>query len=148
MTEPAATPKTSATDLADTLGISERTVRHLRRKGVLDPASGPAEAARAYAAYRATLTPQSATKAAGERLKAAQADLAELKLAEARRELVPAAAVEARWANILQQVKAEVLGIVARVQADLPHLTPFDVQTMDKHVRRSLQTLGGCDGST
>jgi phage terminase Nu1 subunit (DNA packaging protein) len=62
------------------------------------------------------------TGAAGE-----QANLAEIKVAKLRGELVEAAAVEAEWANVLRTIRAGVLSAPSRVAAQLPHLTKHDV---------------------
>jgi phage terminase Nu1 subunit (DNA packaging protein) len=77
-----------------------------------------------------------------ERLTAAQADLAELKLQESRAALLPASTVEQEWAGILRDVRAGCLAITARVQQQLPHLTAHDAATLDSEIRTALSQLG------
>jgi phage terminase Nu1 subunit (DNA packaging protein) len=52
-----------------------------------------------------------------DRLLIAQARLAEIKCAEAEKELVPASQVQTTWDSILRTLRASFLGIPARVQA-------------------------------
>jgi phage terminase Nu1 subunit (DNA packaging protein) len=72
------------------------------------------------------------------RLASAQADLAELKAAEKRGELLAAAEVERTWGGILRTVGASMLAIPSRVGARLPHLTAGDVDEIDREVRAVL----------
>ena len=78
-----------------------------------------------------------ATKQRG-RLAAAQANLAEIKAAKLRGELVEAAAVEAEWSGVLRSVRAGMLAVPSRVAARLPHLTKHDVAEIDTEVRAAL----------
>lgn len=77
------------------------------------------------------------------RLAAAQADLAELKAARMRGELVEAVAVEAEWSGILRTVRAAMLAVPSRVAARLPHLSKHDVAEIDAEVRAALGEIGG-----
>src|SRR5438046_2508303 len=77
------------------------------------------------------------------RLAAAQANLAELKAAKMRGELVEAAAVEAEWSGVLRTVRAAVLAVPSRVAARLPHLSKHDVAEMDAEIRAALGDIGG-----
>jgi hypothetical protein len=63
-----------------------------------------------------------ATKQRG-RLAAAQADVAEIKAAKMRGELVAAAEVESEWSGVLRTVRAGMLAVPSRVSQRLPHLT-------------------------
>lgn len=78
------------------------------------------------------------------RLAAAQADLAELKAARMRGELVEAGAVEAEWSGILRTVRAAMLAVSSRVAARLPHLSRMDVAEIDAEIRAALTDLGDC----
>lgn len=77
------------------------------------------------------------------RLAAAQADLAELKAARLRGELVEASAVEAEWSAILRTVRAGMLAVPSRVAARLPHLSRADVAEIDAEIRAALVEIGG-----
>lgn len=76
------------------------------------------------------------------RLAAAQADLAELKAARLRGELVEAGAVEAEWSGILRTVRAGMLAVPSRVAAQLPHLSRTDIAAIDAEIRAALTDLG------
>jgi phage terminase Nu1 subunit (DNA packaging protein) len=82
-----------------------------------------------------------ATKQRG-RLAAAQADLAELKAAQMRGELVEAKAVETEWASVLCTVRAGMLAVPSRVAARLPHLSKHDLAEIDAEVRAVLGEIG------
>jgi phage terminase Nu1 subunit (DNA packaging protein) len=77
------------------------------------------------------------------RLAAAQANLAELKAAKLRGELVEAAAVEAEWSGVLRTVRAGMLAVPSRVAARLPHLSKYDVAEVDAEIRAVLAEIGG-----
>lgn len=78
---------------------------------------------------------------ATQRLKAAQADLAELKFKEAARELVPARDVEARLVSVFTSCKTRLLAIPSRARQALPHLTNADVASIETLVREALEEL-------
>lgn len=78
---------------------------------------------------------------ATQRLKAAQADLAELKFKEAARELVPARDVEARLVSVFTSCKTRLLAIPSRARQALPHLTNADVASLETLVREALEEL-------
>jgi terminase small subunit / prophage DNA-packing protein len=74
-----------------------------------------------------------------ERLIKAQADLAELKLAESRNQLIPATQVEHAWATILTNVRQAILAVPTR----LPELSTADRQSLESELRDALKALGG-----
>jgi phage terminase Nu1 subunit (DNA packaging protein) len=76
------------------------------------------------------------------RLAAAQADLATIKAAKLRGELVEAAAVEAEWSDVLRTVRASMLAVPSRVAAQLPHLSRTDVAEIDAEIRAALGEIG------
>lgn len=80
------------------------------------------------------------------RLAAAQADLAEIKAAKMRGELVEASAVQAEWSGILRTVRAGMLAVPSRVAARLPHLSKYDVAEIDAEVRTALTEVGNGKG--
>jgi terminase small subunit / prophage DNA-packing protein len=80
------------------------------------------------------------------RLAAAQADAQELKNKIASGKLVEATAVEAEWSSIVIACRDAILAAPARIQASLPHLTAFDIATIDACLREALTRLGS-DGA-
>lgn len=78
---------------------------------------------------------------ATERLKSAQADLAELKRDTARGELVLAKDVERRLVAVFSACKTRLLAIPSRARQALPHLTNADVLEVEKLVREALEEL-------
>ena len=45
------------------------------------------------------------------------------------------------WLEIVHLTRAAILAAPSRIHADLPHLTAFDVATIDRHLRDSLTRL-------
>jgi terminase small subunit / prophage DNA-packing protein len=132
----------SLPDLAATLGLSIRSVNQLAVAGVVvRTGRGEYDLQASVRNYIDKLKkPEGDSK---ERLTAAQADLAELKLQEARNELVQASEVETKWASILSSLRASFMGIPARVQTQLGHLSQHDVELIDREIRDTLLELGG-----
>jgi phage terminase Nu1 subunit (DNA packaging protein) len=136
-----ALPPVSLPVLAQTLGLTVRAVNQLAVSGVVVKLGrGSYDLQASVNRYIATLRkPDGGSK---ERLTAAQADLAELKLQESRAALLPASTVEREWAGILRDVRAGCLAVTARVQQHLPHLTAHDAATLDSEIRAALSQLG------
>jgi hypothetical protein len=78
---------------------------------------------------------------ATERLKTAQADLAELNLQEKRGELVSAADVSREWSNILSQARSKLLGVPTRFRQAVPTATTENVATLENLIREALEDL-------
>ena len=144
----------TATHLGEVVGISDRQVRELGRRGIvprLPDGKYPIRAAiRAYCAWmreaaagRGQMGPKSSLTAERLRLVREQADRAALANAQTRGELVPAAAVEAEWAAIATALRARLLALPSRVNQHLPHLTAAEVAMVDREVRDALTELGG-----
>jgi Phage DNA packaging protein Nu1 len=94
-----------------------------------------------------TRPPAGEATAERARLAAAQADLAELKVAKQRGTLLDAAEVESEWSGVLRTVRAGLLAVPSRVAQRLPHLTPHDVSEIEREVRAALIGLATADGS-
>lgn len=148
----------TAAEVGDWLGVSERTVTELTKRGVLAKLGRRGydlkATVRAYAEHmRRTLTGRggeaAAATAAAERarLTRAQAEQAELKNASLRGALLDAGAVEREWSSILGGVRARMLAVPSRAQQRLPHLTAHDVGEIDREIREALVELGN-DGGT
>lgn len=75
------------------------------------------------------------------RLAKEQADHAALKNAQLRRELLPAAEVEATWSGFVTDARALLLAVPTRVQQRLPHLTQHDVSEIEAEQRDALRAL-------
>ncbi len=140
-------------ELARLLGVTTRTVTDLARRGIVvreGSRYAVAESVKRYCAHlRDIATGRGGEAAVGSataqraRLAKAQADLAEAKIAVIRRELLPAAEVEAEWAGILRTVRAGLLALPSRVAARLGHLTSQDVAEIDAEVRAVLTEVSG-----
>lgn len=76
-----------------------------------------------------------------ERLKSAQADLAELKRDAERAELVPARDVERRLIAVFTACKTRLLAIPSRYRQALPHLVTADVVALENLIREALEDL-------
>ncbi len=97
-----------------------------------------------------------APKAAGrpvadhrQKLVLAQAEFTQVKTAKLRRELVPAADVEAEWASALADLRAALLALPARIGSKLA-LPRETVAAIDDEIRVALASLaasGGVSGS-
>lgn len=139
----------SGPELADLLGVHERTIRDLAKDGFVVKVGRSAydrdasirkyithlrevAAGRGGEAGVVTLTAERA------RLAREQADAAAIKNASARGELVPAAQVAATWRGILTGVRARFLAVPSRVRTALPHLSRTEVDVIEREVRDAL----------
>jgi phage terminase Nu1 subunit (DNA packaging protein) len=142
----------SAAALGRELGISGSRARELASTVFVRVGNGyDLEASRA--AYMASLRraatgrrgPHKASSSSygDERIRLArmQADAIELKNKQARRELIEEAEVESTWLEIVARARAAVLAAPARIASDLPHLSKFDIETIDRHLRDALTRL-------
>jgi phage terminase Nu1 subunit (DNA packaging protein) len=75
------------------------------------------------------------------RLEAARASLAELDLAERRRELVPASEIAAKYEDVVTSAKTKLLGLASRVKQRMPHVVEADIRSIDDLVREALESL-------
>jgi phage terminase Nu1 subunit (DNA packaging protein) len=133
--------------LADWLNLTPRHVKRLAQEGVI-PRAGPntfdlKASVRAYVRHRLTEKPGVADKARREK---AEADLAELKAAQAAGRLLDAGEVEREWAGVLRDVRGALLALPGRLGARLPHLSAADMAMIDSELREALTALGGEDG--
>jgi phage terminase Nu1 subunit (DNA packaging protein) len=140
----------TASELADHLGVSPRSVTELARRGIAVRA-GPGrwrlrESVRRYCddlRQRGGGVAVAASAAAERgRLAKEQADALALKNARLRGSLLDAEAVEREWTDVLRNVRSGMLAVSSRVGSRLPHLTPADVAEVDAEVRAVLNELG------
>lgn len=145
----------SGADVADTLGVSRRSVTEFVEKGIVQrigrnqfslqrSVSLYCEHLRGVAAGRGGDGTQELT-AERARLAKEQADNTALKNAQMRRELVPATDVQREWTQILIRLRNEMLAVVSRVRQTLPHLTHYDVEQLDREIRSALEGCGQDD---
>lgn len=80
------------------------------------------------------------------RLATAQAQLAEIRAAKLRGDLVPAVEVEAEWASILADVRQQLLAIPSRLGAKLA-LSREAVAALDTEIRAVLTALAAQEGA-
>jgi phage terminase Nu1 subunit (DNA packaging protein) len=86
--------------------------------------------------------PGESLEAARRRLARANADRRELEVRRLRGELLDADATARAWATLARDVRAAVLAVPGRVATALPHLTPTDIDTIDREIRAALVGLG------
>jgi len=143
----------SAEELAALLGVSERTIRDLSKRGHVSKAKrGRYHLAASVTAYCGHLRGIAAGRGGDEhvatltteraRLAREQADAAALKNAVIRGTMVAAADVEREWSDVLRTVRAGMLAVPSRVQQRLPHLGNTDVAAIDREVREVLTEVG------
>lgn len=149
----------SAEALGELIGVSARTVRDLATRGiVVKRGQGAYDAAESVKAYCDHLREVAAGRGGEEgvldltkeraRLAKEQADGVALKNEQLRGELVPAAAVEREWANVLSFVRARMLAVTNDVAQALPHLTKHDADVIDRTVRAALDEASRDDSQT
>ena len=140
--------------MASLLGVTATRIRELARDGVMvKPQRGRYDVAASVAAYCERLrsvaarsggrppadsSPEAAT--AKERLTLAQAELAEVKLAAARGDLLPAAEVEATWTDAVASTRAALLAVPSRAAARAA-LDRETISILDDEIRLALKAL-------
>jgi terminase small subunit / prophage DNA-packing protein len=150
--------KATTTEISDELGLTPQRVGQLVKLGVLIRLGrGEFDREASVKNYLVHLRREKSgkrgggaafTSTAGDapnervRLAAAQADAQELKNKISLGKLVEATAVEAEWAAIVISCRDAILAAPARIQASLPHLTAFDIATIDACLRETLTRLG------
>ena len=142
----------SSGGLAELIGISPGNLSEKTRMGLLKPvARGRFLAVESVSAYcehlRAGAGGRGKKSPERERLLAAQAETAELKLAKLRGELVSVDEVEREWSDVLRQVRAELLALPSRIGGRVG-LSPVDVATVDREVRDALDQLATKGGKS
>jgi phage terminase Nu1 subunit (DNA packaging protein) len=138
----------TASELARLWGCGDRMVRQLAEKGVVvrcdrgryeleQSTRNYIEALRAAAAGRAgreELTPQ-------QRLKTAQAELAEIELAKKRGEVLDRATIQDTWHALLLAVRQTLLRLPSQLAFDSPTLSVHDRARFTETCRNALWDL-------
>ena len=135
----------TASQLADHLGVSPRSVTELGRRGIAVRA-GPGrwrlrESIRRYCDDLKQRGGGVAVQASAAAERGRLADGLVLKNARLRGSLVDAEAVEREWCSILTAVRSGCLAIPSRVASRLPHLSPADLAAVEAEVRAVLTEL-------
>lgn len=139
-------PLVSRDTLARALGLTSRAVNELAGQGVaVKIGRGKYDLIASVKNYLEKMRKPDGN--AKDRLTTAQAELAELKLAEARHELLDSMQVQTTWDSTLRSLRSSIMGVPARVQAQLGHLTTHDVATIDREIRETLTDLGNDNGN-
>jgi phage terminase Nu1 subunit (DNA packaging protein) len=142
----------SATTLAHWLGVTDKTVRKLaKREIVIRDGRGLYALELSVARYCEELRKvgaargdnDSLAKMRAQRIRVAkeQADQLVIKNAVARGELLDADEVERTWGGVLRGVRAGLLAVPSRIGARFPHLTPVDIDAIDREVRDALAEI-------
>ncbi len=143
----------TAKELAELLGVTDRTVRSLHDRGHVVKASPGkyklresvktyCEAIRGIAAGRGGESGVRELTTERARLAKEQADAQELKNLILRRDHVPANEVEREWATVLKRVRSGVMAVPSRVQQSAAHLTVQDIEAFDHELRQALSEIG------
>lgn len=140
----------SSGGLAELIGISPGNLSEKTRMGLLKPvARGRFLAVESVSAYcehlRVGAGGRGKKSPERERLLAAQAETAELKLAKLRGELLDATEVEREWGGLLRQIRAGMLSLSSRLGARIPSLTRAEVEVIDDEVRQLLTLMGNAN---
>lgn len=144
-------PATCSTPaLAALLGISVRAVRDLGASGVLIPAEGRGrwQTLPSTHGYLARLRNQAAGRGAStslvdERAKreAIEREIAEIKLAEIKGEILTVAETSAMWSALCRKFRGMMLAFPAKARSTMPHITAFDQATMTEMMHDALSEL-------
>jgi phage terminase Nu1 subunit (DNA packaging protein) len=141
----------STSGFAELVGVSERSVRELLRKkiiqrdgdgGILHP-----EGIRSYVSHLRELAAGRGGAAAAEvsshraELLKIQAERARFQLEQEREQWVTIVDVELNWASALRTLRSGVMAIPARVAARVPGLSHEMVYEMDQEIREALTEL-------
>lgn len=138
-------------DEADQLWAANTDEGH-RRNPAQEPARAPAVATKPTPVAPARPPPPDEPPDLGgppdfaesrARREAAEAGLAELKLALEEEKVVLAADVEARLADVFASCKTKLLGVPARARQRDPTLTPAHLALIEEQIREALEDLAG-----
>lgn len=135
-------------DLAVFWGCTTRQVQKLVSDGVIEPdvKTGLFDVSESTQRYILSLRNSAKLRNAGDpdlkaeklRVTREQADKLALANAEKRGEMVPAASVKVAWSEVLRDVRASMLAVPSRILQRLPHLTPHDLDLIDREIRNAL----------
>lgn len=134
----------SRADLSILFGISIRTVDNLIARGTIVPAEqrGMYQTLPSIVGYLEDLRNKAAgrssdTALADERAKTAavEREMAEIKLAQIKGEVLSLEEVVTGWSSILQRVKSDLLAIPAQLRTMIPHFGAHEQETARTLIR-------------
>lgn len=142
--------------LLDLIGVTHPALAELKARGIVAPIGRDAwdvrSTVRGYCAHlrgvaagRGGEDEVASLSAARTRLAEEMADAHALKNATRRGELLEAAAVERRWADLLRGLRDGLLALPARIAADRVLDGPA-TEALDRAIRDALEELGRADG--
>lgn len=147
MTEPDARWICGHAELCELLGVGKGEVSRLRGEGVVIALGRDRydafQTVRNYLQRQRAHVGRTAPVLSAQRARVAraQAETLELKLKEARGELVRAVEVERTWAEILRGVRSRVLAVPSRLRAEVS-LGGATAEALDRELRAALAELG------
>lgn len=141
-------------ELAELLGISQQKIRDLEKRGLVRKLKrnqfDVSESVRVYCEHLRGVASgrgneEQVVSLADERalLAKAQRRSVEIKNEVAEGKYVEADAVEARWSEILRNVRSGVLACKSRILQRLPHLEREDGEEIEAELRDALSGLAG-----
>ena len=94
-----------------------------------------------FAGGRKSYDGQYDVAAESARLKRAQRERIQLDLQRQRGEVLDAKDVISVYSDLVREVRQAILGIPARVQGDLPHMVPSEIEVIKRQCREALAEL-------
>lgn len=139
-------PLVGRNTLAKCLGLTTRAVNELVTNGVaVKIGRGEYDLIASVQNYLGKMRKPDGN--AKDRLTAAQAELAELKLAAESHKLLDAMQVQSTWEATLRELRAAMLAIPNRIQSELGNLSAHDIAAIDRNIRDTLTELGNQNGN-
>nr|WP_051231140.1 helix-turn-helix domain-containing protein [Kaistia adipata] len=145
----------TAMDLADFLGVSKRAISDFADRGIIAKTGrNRFDLRRSVQLYCDHLRGVAAGRGgdAGDalsteraRLAREQADKVAMENAASRRELITVTEVRGEWVAIARRIRNMMMSVPSRCRQQLPHLTTFDVDLIDREIRTALTELGERD---
>jgi phage terminase Nu1 subunit (DNA packaging protein) len=141
----------STQEMCDLLGIGPRSLRDMSAKGKIQQAPQKGRYfTSSITTYCANLREVAANRRSEnglslteERAKteAITRQIAEIKLKQARGEMLPLDEVEQAWGGLARAVSGAVMGIASKSRREIPHLTAHDAETLKNICRDVLDLL-------
>ncbi|EEE42892.2 terminase small subunit [Roseibium alexandrii] len=144
----------TASQMADILGMSKQNLAKLTQKGILtreeNESDLPYNVQNTIQAYALRMREQAAGRSGGgeydlvsERARETyhKANLAEIKAAEARKEVISRNLILSAWARVMATSRSRLLGLGSRLRKQMPSLTDEQIEIIDNEVHSTLEHL-------
>ena len=139
-------------DLSKLFGVSPRTIRDLKTRGIIfsaSPGSRDFNTIKSIHGYLTHLREGAAGRASGEtslvderaQTERVNRQIQEIKLAEMQGKMIPVDVSEQAWGAFAAAVKAAFLAFPSRLRQNIPHMTAHDAQTAKELARDVLRDL-------